>query len=47
MKLWRIMDREASWRGMSACGGGCVCGGGGPQERKGEGERWGVAVSGA
>ena len=27
--------------------GGAMCGGGGPQERKGEGERWGVAVSGA
>ena len=39
------MDREASWRGMSACGEVlCV---GVPQERKGEGERWGVAVSGA
>ena len=45
MRLWRIINREASWRGMSACGG-AVCGGV-PQERKGEGERWGVAVSGA
>ena len=40
-----ILERHVGmWGGMLCV---CVCGGGVPHERKGEGERWGVAVSGA